>query len=98
MPEPRRYANFIGGEWVPPSTGDFAPNRNPANTDDVIGLWPQSGKADAEAAIAAAKAAFSGWSATPGPARGRVLWRATELFKARIDELARMLCREEGKT
>lgn len=93
-----RHPNFIGGEWVPPTTGDFAPNRNPANGDDVIGLFPVSGKADAEAAVKAAREAFPGWSGTPAPARGRILWRAVELFKARVDEIAQTLCREEGKT
>lgn len=93
-----RVENFIGGEWVPPSTGNYAPNHNPANVDDVIGHFPVSAKKDAEAAIAAAKAAFPAWAGTPAPARGRILWKAVELFRARIDEVARMLCREEGKT
>jgi len=93
-----RYLNYIGGEWVAPSTGTFAPNRNPANVDDVVGQFPVSGKEDALAAISAAKAAFGEWSGMPGPARGRILWRATELFRQRHDDLARMLCREEGKT
>ncbi|HLL54989.1 MAG TPA: aldehyde dehydrogenase family protein, partial [Myxococcaceae bacterium] len=96
--EEPRYECFIGGEWVAPSTGNYAPNRNPANTDDVIGHYPLAGKADAEAAIAAAKAAFPAWSGTPGPARGRILAKAAELFRARVDDFARMLCREEGKT
>ncbi len=93
-----RFECFIGGEWVAPSTGNYAPNRNPANTDDVIGHYPLAGKQDAEQAIAAAKAAFPAWSGTPGPARGRILAKAAELFRARLDDFARMLCREEGKT
>jgi acyl-CoA reductase-like NAD-dependent aldehyde dehydrogenase len=94
----RRCHNFIGGEWVAPSTGSFAPNRNPANLDDVLGEYPVSGRADADSAIAAARGAFPGWSGTPAPARGRILWRAVELFRARLDEIGRVLCREEGKT
>jgi acyl-CoA reductase-like NAD-dependent aldehyde dehydrogenase len=94
----RRYHNFIGGEWVPPATSTFAPNRNPANLDDLVGEFPVSGKADAEAAVSAARSAFPAWSGTPGPARGRILWKAVELFRSRLDELSRMLCREEGKT
>lgn len=93
-----RSSCFIGGEWVAPSTGDYQANRNPANADDVIGHYPMGGKKDAEAAVAAAKDAFPAWASTPGPARGRILWKAVELFKARIDDIARMLCREEGKT
>ncbi|MBI3182741.1 MAG: aldehyde dehydrogenase family protein [Myxococcales bacterium] len=93
-----RSCNFIGGEWVPPSTAEYAPNRSPANLDEVLGHFPASGRKDAEAAVQAAKAAFPAWAATPAPARGRILWKAVELFKSRLDELARTLCREEGKT
>ncbi|MGQ0505510.1 MAG: aldehyde dehydrogenase family protein [Myxococcaceae bacterium] len=90
--------NFIGGEWVAPSTGQYAPNRSPANTDDIVGHYPVSAKRDADAAIAAARDAFPAWAGMPGPARGRILAKAVEIFRARIDEVARMLCREEGKT
>ncbi len=94
----KKFHNFIGGEWVPPSSGTYAPNRNPANTDDVIGQYPVSAKQDALDAIAAAKDAFPAWSSMPAPARGRILWKAVDLFRARHEDLARMLCREEGKT
>ncbi|MBX7102310.1 MAG: aldehyde dehydrogenase family protein [Myxococcaceae bacterium] len=90
--------NFIGGEWVAPSTGNHAPNRSPANIDDVVGHYPVSGAKDAQDAVAAAKAAFPAWSSMPGPARGRILWKAVDILKSRVEELATMLCREEGKT
>jgi acyl-CoA reductase-like NAD-dependent aldehyde dehydrogenase len=94
----QRFMNFIGGEWVPPSTGTYAPNHNPADRDDVLGEYPISARLDAEAAVAAASAAFPAWAATPPPARGRILWRAVEVLRGRVDEIARTLCREEGKT
>ncbi len=90
--------NFIGGEWTAPTTGTWAPNRSPANLDDVLGQYPVSSEKDALDAVAAAKAAAPGWAAMPGPARGRILARAAELFRTRIDDFARTLCREEGKT
>lgn len=96
--ETKRFNNFIGGEWVAPSTGNYAPNRSPANTDDIVGEYPSSGQKDAQDAIAAAKAAFPEWSGMPGPARGRILWKAVDIFRQRLDEIARTLCREEGKT
>ena len=34
------FKNFIGGEWVEPSTGDYFDNRNPADTNDLIGRFP----------------------------------------------------------
>src|ERR1700694_1421847 len=95
---PKRFENFIGGQWLPPSTGDSPPNRNPADLDDVIGQFPVSGLKDVQAAVAAAAEAFPRWSATPGPARGRILAQAVQIFRSRLDEIARVLCREEGKT
>ena len=93
-----RRRNLIGGEWRPPSTGEHEPCLNPADTREVIGLWPRSGAADAKAAVDAAAKAFPDWSRTPGPERGRVLGRAHQILKAKIDLLAEALCREEGKT
>jgi len=93
-----KFSNLINGEWVPPTTGTYAPNRSPANTDDVLGQFPVSAGKDAEAAVSAAKAAFGDWSAMPGPARGRILWKAVDIFRSRLDDFARTLCREEGKT
>ncbi|MDQ3263828.1 MAG: aldehyde dehydrogenase family protein [Myxococcota bacterium] len=93
-----RQNNFIGGQWVPPTTGTWAPNRNPANRDDVLGEFAVGGKRDAELAVEAARAAFPAWAATPAPARGRILAKAVDLFRARLDEIAHTLCREEGKT
>lgn len=93
-----RRENFIGGKWSPPSTGQYEPNRNPADLDDVMGHFPRSGREDARAAIQAAAEAFPAWSSVPAPERGRVFARAAAIVRSRIDEFARCLCREEGKT
>jgi acyl-CoA reductase-like NAD-dependent aldehyde dehydrogenase len=93
-----RCGNLIGGEWRPPSTGQLEPCTNPADTREVLGLWPKSGAEDAKAAVDAAVKAFPGWSRTPGPERGRILARAHALLKAKVDVIAEALCREEGKT
>ncbi len=42
------FKNFIAGQWVEPSTGDYFQNVNPADTRDVIGKFPKSGAADVE--------------------------------------------------
>jgi aldehyde dehydrogenase (NAD+) len=89
--------NLIGGQWVPPSTGKFEPNLNAADTREVLGHFPRSAAADAQAAVDAAVKAFPGWAATPGPERGRIIGRAHALLKTRVDLLAEALCREEGK-
>lgn len=58
------YANYIDGTWVPASSGDLFENRNPANTDELIGLFQKSTRADVSAAVEAGTAAldvFSEW-------------------------------------
>ena len=51
IPRPdERRKNLIGGEWRPPSTGQHEPCTNPADTREVLGLWPKSGADDAKAA------------------------------------------------
>ncbi len=92
-----RRKNFIGGQWVEPSTGTYEPCTNPADTREVLGHFPRSGVADAKAAVDAAARAFPGWASTPGPERGRIVGRAHALLKAKVDLLGEALCREEGK-
>jgi aldehyde dehydrogenase (NAD+) len=91
------FKNFIGGEWVAPSTGNYFENRNPARQSDLIGLWPRSGKEDVDRAAAAAKAAFDGWRLTPAPERGAILKRVGDLLVERKDDIARAATREMGK-
>jgi aldehyde dehydrogenase (NAD+) len=87
--------NFINGEWVGASR--TIKNINPA-TGESLGEVVASGKAEAEAAIAAAKAAFHGWKRVPAPKRGEILARAAVEMIRRKEELARALTLEEGKT
>jgi acyl-CoA reductase-like NAD-dependent aldehyde dehydrogenase len=89
--------NLVGGRWVPASSGETFENRNPADRDDLIGLFPKSGKADVDAAVAAAKQAFPGWKNTPAPRRAEVLYAAGEILKRDKEKLARLMTREMGK-
>lgn len=91
------FKNFIGGQWVAPSTGVYFDNRNPADQDDLIGQFPASGVADINAAVASAKRGFERWKRTPAPARGDVLRRVGDLLAARKEELADIMTREMGK-
>jgi acyl-CoA reductase-like NAD-dependent aldehyde dehydrogenase len=70
---------------------------NPADSSDVLGHIPQQTAADVAQAVEQAQAAYPGWRATSPPERGRVLARAAEIGRRRLDELARLLTREEGK-
>ncbi|MGL5733226.1 MAG: aldehyde dehydrogenase family protein [Beijerinckiaceae bacterium] len=90
------FANIIAGDRVTGSA--VTRNINPSNTDDVVGEYAQGTKADAERAIAAARAAFPKWSRTTPQERHDVLKKIGEEILARKDELGRLLSREEGKT
>jgi alpha-ketoglutaric semialdehyde dehydrogenase len=90
-------SNYIGGRWVPAASGQTFENRNPADRDDLVGLFPKSGKADVDAAVAAAKKAFPGWKKTPAPRRAEVLYAAGEILKRDKEKLARLMTREMGK-
>ena len=89
------YKNFIGGEWVAGASSKG--NINPSDVTDVIGEYAQADVGQAEAAIAAAKAALPGWSATTPQQRADILDAAGTEMLARKDELGRLLAREEGK-
>jgi aldehyde dehydrogenase (NAD+) len=88
--------NFIAGEWV--GAQDMAPDVNPSNTGDVVGEFPRAAKADAERAIAAAKAAAPGWARSTPQERHDALKKISDEILARREELGRILSREEGKT
>lgn len=90
------FQNIIGGEAV--SAAQASRNINPSNTNDVIGEFASGTKADAEAAIAAAKAVFPAWSRSTPQERYDILKRASDEVLARKEELGRVLAREEGKT
>ncbi|WP_416798408.1 aldehyde dehydrogenase family protein [Ciceribacter azotifigens] len=88
------HKNFIAGEWT---GADAIENRNPSDTNDVVGLYARGTPEDMKAAIAAAKAAFPAWSRSGILERHAILRKASDEIMARKDELAALLAREEGK-
>jgi len=90
------FNHYIDGEWV--SSAGAARNINPSDTDDVIGEYAQAGRAEAEAAIAAAAQASGAWRAGGVQRRFDCLDFIGSEILARKDELGRLLAREEGKT
>ena len=93
----KQFNNFIGGAWVPPDSGEYFENHNPADRSDVIGLFPRSGMADVYHAVESAKRGFALWRTTPAPARGDVLRVVGDLMSARKEEIADAMTREMGK-
>src|ERR1700746_2521439 len=94
---PKIYKNFIDGEWVEASTGETFENRNPADTRDVVGIFPKSGKADVDSAIEDAKRAYAKWRLVPAPKRAEIVYRAGEMLLERKEEYSRDMTREMGK-
>ena len=79
---PSTYNNYIDGRWVP-SGHDTFENRNPANTDDLIGVFQESGRADVDAALEAATRACETWRLVPAPVRAEMLFKAAQLIVER---------------
>jgi aldehyde dehydrogenase (NAD+) len=93
----RVFKNFIDGEWVVAKSGKTLENRNPANTDEIIGEFPLSGPEDVDAAVSAARNAYKSWRLTPAPKRAEILFRVAELLVKRKEDFARDMTREMGK-
>src|SRR6266571_644833 len=91
------FDNFIDGAWVPSVSGDTFENRNPANTDDLVGDFQKSTAEDAAQAIDAAKRAYERWRLVPAPRRAELLFRAAQIIADRKEALARDMTREMGK-
>lgn len=92
------FQNFIGGEWVDSKSGETFENRDPADTDDLIGKFQRSEKGDVDDGVEAAVEALKDWKEISAPERGKILLRAGSLLEDRKEELTKTLTREEGKT
>lgn len=93
----KEFHNYINGKWVPAKSGKTTENRNPADAEDLVGLFPDSGIEDLEEAIRAAKAAAPAWRKTPAPIRALKVQRAGEIMRDRKEEISRQMTREMGK-
>ncbi|MEM9765348.1 MAG: aldehyde dehydrogenase family protein, partial [Pseudomonadota bacterium] len=86
---------LVGGAWITTSHG--ADNINPSDTRDVIDSFSLAGKAEAQGAIEAARAAAADWALTTPQERHDILKAAGDELMARRVELGELLSREEGK-
>ena len=91
------YHNLIDGSWGPSVSGEVFENRNPANVDDLIGVFQKSTRDDVQRAIEAARRAYDHWRLVPAPRRAELLFRAAQLLADRKEALARDMTREMGK-
>jgi len=87
--------NYIG-RWCDAEDGRRFDVTDPA-TDAVVASVPDSGAADARAALDAAQAAFATWRAVPAKQRAQILKRWNDLIVAHQEDLGRLISREQGK-
>jgi aldehyde dehydrogenase (NAD+) len=88
--------NYIGGRWVDAQSGATFETINPAN-EAVIAPVVLSAADDVNAAVDAAKSAYSSWRLVPAPRRGEILYQAARIIEARKESLARLMTQEMGK-
>ncbi len=93
---PYHLENFIGGNFIGPLSGNFIDNVNPA-TGAVYGQIPDSNSKDIDAAVKAARKAFSSWSTSPLEKRFVILNKIAELIDENLDALALAETDDNGK-
>src|SRR5262245_30399283 len=91
-----KIKNYIGGELVPPLSGQYLNNWEPA-TGEIYSQIADSDEQDVNRAVAAARKAFPAWSATTATARAKILRKIAGLVETRRDELARAETIDNGK-
>jgi malonate-semialdehyde dehydrogenase (acetylating)/methylmalonate-semialdehyde dehydrogenase len=89
--------DFIGGQWVTSGAAEHLEVLNPA-TGAVLGKVPLGARAEVAAAAESAGRALPGWRRTPPVERVQVLFRLKALLEASLDDLARSITLECGKT
>jgi malonate-semialdehyde dehydrogenase (acetylating) / methylmalonate-semialdehyde dehydrogenase len=89
--------NYVGGNWHRSSATEYVDVLNPA-TAEILARTPLSTNADVDAAVQAAADAFPAWRRTPPGERVRYLFTLRNLLVEHIDEISKLITRENGKT
>lgn len=88
-----RTTHFINGQWAP--EGETFPVLNPLD-DSLVADVAAGGRAEAEAAVAAAQAAFPAWAAMPPGERQRLFLKAADITERRLPEIVKIMAIEGG--
>ena len=96
-PQVIELENYVNGAWRRATASEFADVTNPA-TAELLARTPLSTASDVDAAVQAAAAAFPAWRRTPPGERIQYLFKLRNLLEENIDELARIVTTENGKT
>jgi malonate-semialdehyde dehydrogenase (acetylating)/methylmalonate-semialdehyde dehydrogenase len=89
--------NYVNGHWIETGASEWLDVVDPA-THEVIARTPSSRMAEVNAAVEAAAAAYPAWRRTPPEDRIQPLFKLKMLLEEHIDELGRLISRENGKT
>ena len=92
----RRYDLLIDGKRLPPGTGEYTVDINPA-TEEPIALVAQGSAQDVDTAVKAARAALKVWNGMRAAERGRILMRFSELLREHQDEIVALESLDAGK-
>lgn len=91
-----RYEHYIGGEWVPPSSGEYFDNISPI--DGKVFTQAARGNAeDVNKAIEAAREAFKTWGKTGAGARSNILLKIAQIIEDNLEYLATVETIDNGK-
>src|SRR5580700_10964971 len=92
-----KVPNYVNGLWAESNAREWVDVTNPA-TGEVIAQTPLSDAAEVDAAVEAAAAAYPEWRRTPTEDRIQPLFKLKQLLEEHIDEIARIITQENGKT
>ncbi|MGH1418077.1 MAG: aldehyde dehydrogenase family protein [Hyphomicrobiaceae bacterium] len=93
MVDARKF--YINGEWVTPQSGTDLDVINPS-TEEAYATISLGGETDTNLAVAAARAAFDGWSQTSKEERIALLEKLVEIYTRRSDEMGETISKEMG--
>ena len=93
----REVPALVAGQYHSAGGGEREPIPDPAD-GQTIAVLPYSSASEIDAAVAAAKDALGDWALTPPPERAQIMFRYKVLLEQHLEELTRLVTRENGKT
>jgi aldehyde dehydrogenase len=91
-----RYGNFIGGEWVPPASGEYFEDLTPVTGQPFCEI-PRSNETDIEKALDAAHGAATAWGKTAAGERANILNKIADRIESNLESLALAEAWDNGK-
>ena len=88
---------YIDGAWTPAASGRTHPVVNPA-TGETIGTFAFADRADLDRALEAASKGFQTWRKVSAYERSKIMRKAADLLRERLQTVAEIMTQEQGKT